>query len=87
MPGGRHAGGLALAGNQLFAWHRLMAPGALTAAGAGEEVVPASLYRALEGQIRELQRLLGKKMMKNEMPREAVAGAAGPRKLLLRSSV
>ena len=29
-----------IAGNQLFTWRRLMAQGALTAAGAGEEVVP-----------------------------------------------
>src|SRR5688500_15523179 len=31
-----------IAGNQLFTWRRLMAQGALTAAGAGEEVVPSS---------------------------------------------
>ena len=48
-----------IAGNQLFTWRRLMAQGALTAAGAGEEVVPASEYRAAQQQIRELQRLLG----------------------------
>ena len=35
-----------IAGNQLFAWRRLMAQGALTAAGAGEEVMPASQYRS-----------------------------------------
>ncbi len=29
-----------IAGSQLFNWRRLMAQGALTAAGAGEEVVP-----------------------------------------------
>jgi transposase-like protein len=44
---------------QLFTWGRLMAQGALTAAGAGEEVVPASEYRALQAQVSELQRLLG----------------------------
>ena len=75
-----------IAANQLFAWRRLMAQGALTAAGAGEEVVPASQYRALEGQVRELQRLLGKKTMENEVLREAVTRAAGPKKLLLRSN-
>lgn len=37
-----------IAGNQLFIWRRLMAQGALTTAIAGEEVVPASDYRALE---------------------------------------
>src|SRR5262249_21605518 len=50
-----------VAPNQLFTWRRLVAQGALTAAGSGEEVVPASDYRALQSQVRELQRLLGKK--------------------------
>ncbi len=62
-----------VAPNQLFTWRRLAAQGALTAAGAGEEVVPASEYRAAQQQIRELQRLLGKKTMENEILREAVA--------------
>jgi len=34
--------------NQLFTWRRLMAQGALTAASAGEEVVPASELRAAQ---------------------------------------
>ena len=71
---------------QLFTWRRLMAQGALTAAGAGEEVVPASEYRALQAQVSELQRLLGKKTMEAEILREAVSRAAGPKKLLLRST-
>ncbi|WP_438823111.1 IS3 family transposase [Methylobacterium frigidaeris] len=58
--------------NQLFTWRRLMARGAFTAAGAGEEVVPASELRAAQQQIRELQRLLGKKTMETEILREAV---------------
>jgi len=69
-----------IAPNQLFAWCRLMTQGALTAAGAGEEVVPASDYRALEAQVRELQRMLGKKTMENEILREAVSRVAGPKK-------
>ena len=47
----RHHG---IAANQLFTWRRLMAQGALTAAGAGEQVVPASELRAAHQQIREL---------------------------------
>ena len=74
-----------IAPNQVFGWRRLMTQGALTAAGAGEEVVPASDYRALEAQVRELQRMLGKKTMENEILREAVSRAAGPKKLPLRS--
>ena len=45
-----------IAPNQLFRWRRLYAEGALSAVGAGEEVVPASEYRALQRQVRELQR-------------------------------
>lgn len=67
--------------NQLFAWRKLASQGALTATGAGEEVVAASEYRALQGQLREMQRLLGKKTMEAEILREAldvVAPKSGP---------
>ena len=50
-----------VAPNQLFTWRRLVVEGALTAAGSGEQVVPASDYRSLQSQVRELQRLLCKK--------------------------
>ena len=60
-----------VAPNQLFTWRRLVAQGALTAAGSGEEVVPASDYRALQSQVRELQRLLGKKTLEAEILKEA----------------
>jgi transposase len=56
----------------LFTWRRLYASGALSAVGAGEEVVAASEYRALQHQVRELQRLLGKKTLENEILREAL---------------
>ncbi len=62
--------------NQLFAWRKLAAQGALTATSAQEEVVAASEYRALQGQVRELQRLLGKKTMEAEILREALDVAA-----------
>jgi hypothetical protein len=35
-----------ISGSQVFTWRRLMSQSALTAAAAGEEVVPASEYRA-----------------------------------------
>ena len=73
-----------VAPNQLFTWRRLYAEGALSAVGAGEEVVPASDYRALQQQVRELQRLLGKKTLETEILREALA-IAQPKKRLLRS--
>src|SRR4051812_15076554 len=50
-----------IAPNQVFTWRRLYAEGALSAVGAGGEVVPASEFRALQHQVRELRRLLGKK--------------------------
>jgi transposase len=74
-----------VAPNQLFPWRRLAAQGALTAAGAGEEVVPASECRALQNQVRELQRLLGKKTLEAEILKEALE-RTGSKKRLLRSS-
>ena len=73
-----------VAPNQLFTWRRLHASGALSAVGAGEEVVPASEYRALQGQVRELQRLLGKKTLENEILRDALE-LVRPKKRLLRA--
>jgi transposase len=58
-----------VAPNQLFTWRRLVAQGSLTAADSGEEVVPASDYRALQNQVRELHRLLGKKTLEAEIER------------------
>src|SRR5271167_263759 len=73
-----------IAPTQVFTWRRLYAEGALSAVGAGEEVVPASKYRALQHQVRELQRLLGKKTLENEILRDAL-DLAQPKKRLLRS--
>src|SRR3974390_3809342 len=60
-----------VAPNQLFTWRRLVAQGSLTAAGSGEEVVAASEYRALQNQVRQLHRLLGKKTPGARIPHEA----------------
>jgi transposase len=73
-----------IAPNQLFTWRRLYASGALSAVGAGEEVVAASEYRALQHQVRELQRLLGKKTLENEILRDAL-DLMQPKKRLLRA--
>ena len=73
-----------IAPNQLFHWRKLAAQGALTAAGRGEEVVPASEYRALQNQVRELQRLLGKKTLEAEVLKEALE-VVDSKKRLLRS--
>jgi transposase len=74
-----------IAPNQLFAWRRLANEGALTATAAEEPVVPASAYKALADQIRELQRLLGKKTMEAEILKEALDHATGSKKHMLRS--
>ena len=47
-------------------------------------MVAASEYRALQHQVRELQRLLGKKTLENEILREAL-DLAQPKKRLLRA--
>ena len=73
-----------VAPNQVFTWRRLYTEGALSAIGAGEQVVPASEYRSLQHQVRELQRLLGKKTLENEILREAL-DVVQPKKRLLRS--
>src|ERR1700747_3274351 len=71
-----------VAPNQLFTWRRLVAQGSLTAAGSGEEVVPASDYRALQNQVRELHRLLGKKTLEAEILKEALEHAPSSKKQL-----
>ncbi len=61
-----------VAASQLFNWRKLEREGALTAVSAGESVVPASDLAAARAQIAQLQRLLGKKTMENEIIKEAV---------------
>lgn len=73
--------------NQLFHWRRLVYEGALSAVKAGEEVVPASEVKALKTQIRELERLLGKKTMENEILKEAMEIAREKKLLLPRPSL
>jgi len=58
--------------NQLFSWRKLAHEGAFTAVRAGEEVVPLSELKELRLQVRELQRLLGKKTMEVEILKDAV---------------
>ncbi|MCZ6441867.1 IS3 family transposase [Escherichia coli] len=61
-----------VAASQLFLWRKQYQEGSLTAVHAGEQVVPASELAAAMKQIKELQRLLGKKTMENELLKEAV---------------
>ncbi|EFN3460628.1 IS3 family transposase [Escherichia coli] len=66
-----------VAASQLFLWRKQYQEGSLTAVAAGEQVVPASELAAAIKQIKELQRLLGKKTMENELLKEAVEYGRG----------
>ncbi|HAW1155045.1 TPA: IS3-like element IS2 family transposase [Escherichia coli] len=66
-----------VAASQLFLWRKQYQEGSLTAVAAGEQVVPASELAAAMKQIKELQRLLGKKTMENELLKEAVEYGQG----------
>ncbi|WP_198173324.1 IS3 family transposase [Cupriavidus sp. USMAA2-4] len=58
--------------NQVFGWRKQYQEGSLAAVKAGETVVPASELAAAIKEIKELQRLLGKKTMEVEILKEAV---------------
>ena len=72
--------------NQLFQWRKLEKIGALTAVGAGEQVVPAGELDAARRRIADLERLLGRKTLENEILKEAVE-VARERKWIARSSL
>ncbi|MGX8942680.1 IS3 family transposase [Symbiopectobacterium sp. Eva_TO] len=63
----------------LFKWKKQYQEGSLTAVAAGEEVVPASALATALKQVRELQRLLGKKTMEVEILKEAVEYRQSPK--------
>lgn len=69
--------------NQLFRWRKLFHEGALTAMRADEELVPISEVRELRKQTRELERLLGRKTLENEILKDALA-IAREKKLISR---
>ena len=56
----------------VFGWRRRMAEGGKEAVRADDEVVARSEVRELEKRIRELERVLGKKTLENEILREAL---------------
>ena len=56
----------------LFHWRRRMAEGGKEAVRVDDAVVSAAEVRALEKRIRELERVLGRKTLENEILREAV---------------
>ena len=60
---------------QLFAWKRRMIEGGHAAVQADEDVVGTSRVRELEKRVRDLERLLGRKTMENEILKEAIVVA------------
>jgi transposase len=65
--------------SQLFAWKRRMLEGGHAAVQADEDVVGTSRVRDLEKRVRDLERLLGRKTMENEILKEAL-DVARPKK-------
>jgi len=65
--------------SQLFAWKRRMLEGGHAAVQADEDVVSTSRVRDLEKRVRDLERLLGRKTMENEILKEAL-DVARPKK-------
>jgi len=68
----------------MFRWRQQRDEGSLAGLEAGETVVAQSEVRQLQSQVRELERLLGRKTLENEILRDAVR-IAREKKLILRS--
>jgi transposase len=58
--------------SRVFGWRRRMAEGGKEAVRADDEVVARTEVRELQKRIRELERVLGKKTLENEILREAL---------------
>ena len=56
----------------LFLWRRRMTEGGKEAVRVDDAVVGSAEVRALEKRVRELERVLGKKTLENEILREAL---------------
>jgi transposase len=67
------AGRNGVAPHLLYCWRRLLSEGGAAAVGSDEPVAGSSEVRRLEERVRELERLLGKKRMENEILGEALA--------------
>ena len=72
-----------IAPSLIFGWRRRMNEGGKEAIRTDDEVVASSMVKALEKRIQELERVLGRKTMENEILREAVK-VAHEKKLISR---
>ena len=61
-----------IAPSLIFGWRRRMKEGGKEAIRADDEVVAKAELLALQKRVRELERVLGKKTLENEILREAV---------------
>lgn len=61
-----------VAPNLLFRWRKLLSEGGAVAVSRDENVVGSSEVRRLEKRVHDLERLLGRKTMENEILREAL---------------
>jgi transposase len=75
-----------VAPNLLYRWRRLLSEGGAMAVQSDEAVVGNSEVRKLEDRVRDLERMLGRKTMENEILREALA-KANSKKPTLRQSL
>ena len=71
--------------SQLFKWRQLMEEGGLEGINSENGVVPKSHVKALEKRVKELERILGKKTLENEILQEALQ-LAQEKKLISRQS-
>ena len=70
--------------SMVFKWRRLADEGTMSSLGADERVVPHSEVKTLKARVRELERLLGRKTLENEILKEGIE-IAREKKLLSRS--
>lgn len=70
-----------ISSSMVFGWRRRMTEGGKEAVRADDEVVARAEVRELQKRIRELERVLGKKTLENEILREALK-VAQEKKLL-----
>ncbi|WP_312409780.1 IS3 family transposase [Shinella sp.] len=64
-----------VAANLLYRWRRLLSEGGAVAADSDEPVIGSSEVKKLEDRVRELEHILGRKTLENEILREALSKA------------
>ena len=58
--------------NLLYRWKRQMTDGGETAVAADDQVVSMAEFRSLQKKVRQLEKVLGRKTLENEILKEAV---------------